>query len=334
MMRRLTVLLSAIALLATVACDKKDASSEPNQGPSEKVASQESTPPADESAESPGDKAGDEVESADTAEDQQPALEKSLLWRVKSEHGPVFLFGTVHGGVDANWEQFPSDVRRALEQSDLVVLEADIANAGGQAMKLREKMVYSGEKTLESELGEEAFGRLADLIGKPEIMIQRMRPWVVYSELVRAWLPPGRAVDEIVQGQGEARGKEFAFIETIPEQVEILASAVTVEVLRDTIRRADEMKQDQDELIQAYMAGDAEKIERHTFDQTEMERFPELYEALFDRRNEAWMSDIEGYIERGNVFVAVGVGHLVGDGGLVARLDQRGYDVVRTAETD
>ena len=326
MIRRLAVFLSIFALLATVACDKSETTAESKAGASDQAATQETAGPADE-ADQPA-----AAEAPEDAEQAQAEIEKSLLWRVNTKHGPVYLFGTVHGGIDAGWETFPADVREALEQSELVVLEADIANAGAQAMKLRDKMVYTGDKTLESELGEDDFARLADQLGKPEIMIQRMRPWVVYSELVRAWLPPGKAVDEMVQSKGEALGKDFAFIETIPEQVEILSEAVTVEVLRDTVRRADEMKEGQDELIDAYLAGDAQTIETETFDETEMERFPELYAALFDRRNEAWMSDIEGYIERGHVFVAVGVGHLVGDDSIVARLDKRGYDVVRTAE--
>lgn len=332
MMKRLLFCLFAALLLAPFGCDKTEkADSEPG---SPAVAEQPAAPaqrsPTADKAEAPSPEvsAGDQPQAAE----DDAAFEKSLLWRVESEHGPVYLFGTVHGGIDADWSEYPADVRKAFEASELVVLEADIANAGAEAMKLRDKMVYTGDKTLRTELGDERFEKLADEVGKPEPMIERLRPWVVYSELVRAWLPPGRAVDEVIQTQGQRADKEFAFIETIPEQVEILSEAITPELLIELLERLDEMKASQNAMIEAYYAGNASRIAKEAFAAEDVERFPKLYEALFDRRNEAWMSDIEGYIERGHVFVAVGVGHLVGDDSVVALLEDRGYEVVRTAD--
>ncbi len=329
MPRNLVRFLVLLVALLAFGCDKQQGD-EPSASSQESAESPEPADPESTSDPAPGE----ESEAPDEADDSAQVLEKSLLWRVETKHGPVYLFGTVHGGIDGTWEQFPADARAALEASELVVLEADLENAAASAIKVRDKMMYPADESLRDKLGDEAFARLTKELGMPPAVLDRMRPWAVYSELTRKWLPPGKAVDELVQQQGKALGREFEYIETIPQQVDILADAISVDVLRDTLQRVDEMKEQQDELIAAYVAGDADRIEDVAFDEKEMERFPELYEALFDERNRAWMSDIEGYTERGDVFVAVGVGHLVGESGLVARLENRGYEVERTAVED
>lgn len=329
MPRNLVRFLVLLVALLTFGCDKKQGD-EQSASTKEVAESAESAEPESTTDRSPVDDSA----APDKAEDSSQVVERSLMWRVETDQGRVYLFGTVHGGIDGTWEQFPPDARAALEESELVVLEADLENAAASATEVRDKMMYPSGESLRDKLGDEAFARLTGELGMPAAVLERMRPWAVYSELTRKWLPPGKAVDELVQQQGKALGREFEYIETIPQQVDILADAITVDVLRDTLQRLDEMKEQQDELIAAYVAGDADRIEDVAFDEKEMERFPELYEALFDERNRAWMSDIEGYTEQGDVFVAVGVGHLVGDGGLVARLEKRGYEVERTAVRD
>jgi hypothetical protein len=324
MMRYLKALLSLVFLLSFLGCDKSTPSvdSADRAAQKEEKQKQETSP-----AEAPSESEDDEPETAEHA----PAVERSLLWRVEGPNGPVYLFGTVHGGIDGTWDEFPGDARTALEESEVVVLEADLENAGAAAIQARDKMMYPANQSLKDELGEEAFSRLVEELGTPGTVLERLRPWAAYAELTRKWLPAGTAVDQLVQAHGKKLDKDFRYIETIPQQIDILARAVSVDVLRDTLQRTDEMKQEQSALIDAYKAGDAARIEEVAFDAEEIERFPTLYETLFDERNEAWMKDLEQYLKRGDVFVAVGVGHLVGEDGLVARLEARGYEVERTA---
>ena len=52
-------------------------------------------------------------------------------------------------------------------------------------------------------------------------------------------------------------------------------------------------------------------------------------ELLFRRRNDAWIGKVIKEMGSGPVFVAVGLGHLLGKNGLVVQLRKAGYVVRR-----
>jgi uncharacterized protein YbaP (TraB family) len=58
---------------------------------------------------------------------------------------------------------------------------------------------------------------------------------------------------------------------------------------------------------------------------------PAYGDRLLAERNRRWAPLIERYLEHGGGFVAVGLGHLLGDGGLPAMLERAGYRVTREA---
>lgn len=258
------------------------------------------------------------------------ALEHSLMWRVDGPSGPVFLFGTIHAGITGSWRDMPEDVLRAFAASDVVVLEADLNPAKLGGTGIRSTMVYPDDESLRAKLGKIPFETLSAELEQPDSVLDRLRPWVAYSQLSRQYLPEGQAVDSLVRQRGEATGKEFRYLETAIEQAEMMARLVTVGMLRDALTRLDEMRQQQNKLLDAYRTGDADKLRRFAFSPALRETYPDILEALFDDRNAAWVSDVEGYIEQGNVFVAVGAGHLVGEDSVVDLLRERGYDVTRT----
>jgi uncharacterized protein YbaP (TraB family) len=86
------------------------------------------------------------------------------------------------------------------------------------------------------------------------------------------------------------------------------------------------------EMTTAWEQGDLETLERSVIEDTR-EHYPGVYEALFVRRNAAWMEVLTHELAGSGVdFVAVGAGHLLGPDGLVRQLQARGYTVERVGE--
>ena len=78
------------------------------------------------------------------------------------------------------------------------------------------------------------------------------------------------------------------------------------------------------QLRAAYRASDLPALARMLLD-------PVRGDRLLAERNRRWAPRIERYLERGGGFVAVGLGHLLGDSGLLAMLAREGYRVTREA---
>jgi uncharacterized protein YbaP (TraB family) len=78
------------------------------------------------------------------------------------------------------------------------------------------------------------------------------------------------------------------------------------------------------QLRAAYRGSDLPALARMLLDPVHGDR-------LLVERNRRWAPLIERYLERGGGFVAVGLGHLLGDSGLPAMLAREGYRVTREA---
>ena len=59
------------------------------------------------------------------------------------------------------------------------------------------------------------------------------------------------------------------------------------------------------------------------------EMTPTQRDALLTQRNRAWEAALFPQIQEGNAFVAVGLGHLLGEGSVLASLAARGYTIER-----
>ncbi len=102
--------------------------------------------------------------------------------------------------------------------------------------------------------------------------------------------------------------------------------------LRQALRRMAGLREFLAWLRSAYRMGDVAGLAAATTawqaDADDLRRSDENRDALFTRRNAAWLPQLDRlFAGPGDHFVAVGAGHLLGSDGLVTLLQGRGYDV-------
>lgn len=312
------VVLAILCICLSTACDKAPPpSTAPDEAPQWVKEAQERSLAKEEAPAEP------EVEQL---------LEKPLLWRVKPSNGAAesTLLGTYHVGTDfKGLPALPKSVRTAFEASSTLVLETDTGTPDLE--EAREFLVLPKGKSLQSMMKPDVWDILLEESGLPPQKAQRLRPHVVVGEITTKWTPnPGvRGMDARFVILGRAHDKERRFLETPIEQFRTLANMVTVDILVEMLEDVPGQKAQMEALRLAYLAGDAETLERLTFDPQQMKSHPGFHEALFWKRNRQWVPILKPLLDAGGVFVAVGAGHLVGDDSLVTLLQAEGYVVER-----
>jgi len=252
-----------------------------------------------------------------------PAIEPSgapLLWRVHKAGGPtVWLFGTLH---DAGLSAVHPPVLGALAGSPRFASELGDREPDREAM--RELSRIERGPGIDQLLATDDWWDLRDALrGKiREDDLKRARPWYALILLNRLSAPSTESMDVGLAKAARTRRIPVDGLETPEDQIRALDSVVTVDDLAQAIRTRKTTGCAYTGLLAAYAAGDLAAL-------APMLVIPRSAEALLWARNRRWMPAIERYLADRGAFIAVGVGHLIGEEGLPALLVKAGYAVER-----
>ncbi|MBZ0234276.1 MAG: TraB/GumN family protein, partial [Deltaproteobacteria bacterium] len=221
---------------------------------------------------------------------------------------------------DVGGDGVPPAVWAALDGAAVVATELGDLEPDPDA--LREVIRLPRGKGLDQQLPAEKWWDLRDALRGTiqEAELARVRPWYAMSLLTRTLSPPpDPQLDVAVVRRAKARGIPVDHLETWEEQLPQVAGAVGIPDLVEAIDARKTIRCDLARNRAAYAAGDEAWMLR-TF-QTERTK------PLLGPRNAKWLPRLEGYLRGDGAFVAVGIGHLLGDAGLPAMLARAGYRV-------
>lgn len=264
-----------------------------------------------------------------------------LLWKVTGNGAKEssYLFGTHHIAPTSLLDSI--DVICAV---DAVVGEMNMVKATDPAVAQEAMMKYAmapADSTLTRLLTVAQIDSLNSVLGKYSMgmmtvqMLDGMAPAIVNTQLAllqsQQAFPdfnPGEQLDAEVQNRARACGKEVIGLETLEEQLALLYGAPISEQLDDlleTMRHDEEAAPKAHQLAKAYLSGDLEAINSLLNDPEGMDS--DALDRLLTQRNNAWVEKLIEWLPVKSMFVAVGVGHLVGHNGLIERLKEKGFQV-------
>lgn len=270
----------------------------------------------------------------------QEAINPSL-YAVRDADSTLYLYGTVHvRPTGSDWAD--EDVRRALGETQEIwteLLMTPETEAQTQQLALQMGRAAPG-RPLSSFLSAEENARLNALttqLGMPSGALEGFQPWLAGLTLaivpvLQAGYSPVSGVDRNVDAFGDANGKTMRALETVEQQLGFftsLSEEAQRQFLVESIDQADAGVQLLNQMTAAWERGDDETLERLVIEETRRD-YPEMYQAIFVQRNNAWMDVLVRELQGSGVdFVAVGAGHLIGDDGLVEQFRARGFTVER-----
>lgn len=262
------------------------------------------------------------------------------LWKIADEDTTIHLFGTMHAlRPDLVW--FDDAIAEALAASDELVIEMVPPEPAAMQAIIARRGLYADGGTLRSRLTDRQFAMVeqsAKAGGLPIPLVDRMRPWFAAVTLSIAPMKalgyePGNGAEAVLMAAAREAGKPVLGIESFDQQIGYfadLAEADQIAFLTATLDEQAEMEALFARMERAWATGDVADTARLINES--LTATPEITSVLLTDRNARWAEWIEQRMERpGTVFVAVGTGHLAGDGSLRHFLARRSIEAERVS---
>ena len=266
---------------------------------------------------------------------------RGVLFEVSNGANTLYLFGTIHVG-RPDFYPLNAAITRPLAAAGRVWFELDFSDLGA-LQRMAGAGEYSDGSTLEQRISPALMRRVETVLGRQGASRESLhskKPWAVIAELVMAdaeqlGYSPVFAADIYLATLAQLLGKPISGLESIDEQIAALSAMndeeqkAELEAVLDALgdgRSGAELKA----LVEAWARADRAALET-AFRATEGDLPPTLRNMkrrLFDERNAKLAEKIAAILRSGTPsYVAIGAGHLVGDGSVVELLRKQGFAV-------
>lgn len=271
------------------------------------------------------------------------------FWKLEKPGQPAdWLLGTMHVA-DPRVTELPPEAKSAYAGARTVVLESDeILDQKKASLKLFATpglMMFTDNKTLVDYLSPDDQKVLEKALmgrGIPLGSVVKMKPYILASMVSLSTCEMSRKsqgipfLDVKLAVDAQAAGKQVKGVETLQEQLEAMASMPIefhVRSLMSTVRYPDYTRDMMETTLKLYLRGELGMIlpagtyfapEKDTSDFKDIDEFER---RLVTVRNHHMADRADTILATGDVFMAVGALHLIGDQGLVELFRQKGYTV-------
>lgn len=261
-------------------------------------------------------------------------FDRGILWQVsKPGLQASYVLGTIHSE-EPEILNLPGEVKRALEKSTSFTAELDMGSISIFSASMQ--MMLPGDKNLKDIVGSQRYQQCVRLMsdyGMPEMMVAKLKPWVVATHLSMPKPKTGVFLDLKLFQMAQAQGKKTYGLETMDEQMgvfEHMTQEQQLAYLDQAIKSYPEMPGMIHTLIRYYRNRDLRGMKE--FSEREMKKVGSqlsdlIQDKLIVERNERMVERMQPQLVEGRAFIAVGSLHLPGDMGILNLLKKRGYSV-------
>ena len=294
--------------------------------------------------------AADTTESTAPVGTTDPDLTPSspLLYKVSTpEGGTVWLLGSVHVGIHQMYP-LPDYVMNAYAEAQALAVECDVVAAEEDlegSMNALTGLLYQGNTKISDRIPAELYLNALDILQENKVYMRALdyyKPVMWFSfvdscSYYKYGYDVNNGIDVHLLNQAKDDGKEIREIESVAFQYGMLASfseELQILLLEEAVANyhSEEAQQAMDSLLKAWCEGDEQTLTGLLFtdeaptDANEEKLLTEYTTAMVTNRNISMANYAEKILKNGEkVFICVGMGHILGEGGVVDLLTQRGY---------
>jgi len=262
------------------------------------------------------------------------------LWSVSSDRNTVYLLGSIH--LLSRWDYpLDEDFEAAYRDSPVIAFETDLEEMDRpetQTLMMQHSLLPKG-RFIRDVLSPPTLRMLEqhlDRQGLDVVQFEGLQPWVcaltlTMLELRKRGYLPRYGIDRYFYQNARRDVKKTVPLESVPEQLALFFELGRMEqeaFLKRTLTDLNRVATLFPETLTLWKTGNLKQLDRIM--QSSFAGHPALYQKFLTDRNIRWLPIIEGLIGQSeNALVIVGASHLGGKGGLIAKLEQKGYTIVQ-----
>ncbi len=270
---------------------------------------------------------------------------EGVLWKIeKNKEFIGYLFGTIHMN-DKRVNEIRKSIMGIFDEMNSFAMESFPSDHywnpyhGGQMIK--GDMTLPKGQTLEQLIGKDLYKRVEEVLlnlGLDQDTILHMKPWAAMrSFAVKAENTEDLILDYELLDRAASQRKELYQVESIEEFLVTfyaMPQDVQIKLLEFTVNSYDKMRNTINMMLEAYLEEDLSKMYEISTnfipDKPENERYRQTYlKHVVKDRNIVMEHYMRKPMREKKTFIAVGALHLYGDQGILALMEQDGYQVTR-----
>lgn len=259
------------------------------------------------------------------AQIKSPKLENSLLWEVSGNglSKPSYVYGTIHG-ICPNDYFLAEKTKNAFQKSDKLILEinlsdpiemAEMQKAGIASVPLSKKLTSEQLSKLDAVLQKNTGYKVKQF---DNFTLATVMGFISIKTFDCETL---KSYESDFIDLAKKENKSIGGFETVKTQTSMLANAYTDSELIETL--GDFNKAETRKMVDDYKAENLMNLDNAN----EKVMSDNAKKIIIDDRNKDWAKRMPDMMKKESLFVAVGVGHLPGESGVINLLRKAGYKV-------
>lgn len=274
-----------------------------------------------------------------------------LFYKISDKNNTtIYLLGSIHAADDTIYP-LNDTIMNSFNDSDYLAVEVDtlsLQNNFDLSLNLAEKMMYNDSTTIKNHIGDELYNKMVNFLKEKKSyssLYDNYKP-VFFESLFEnliindAMLKSESGIDMYFLSLASENNKKILEVESAEFQYNLLLNTpleLDKIMIEEYIDNYDLNVSQMKDLYELWKKGDKEQLENiliNSESQNATEEEKKLMEnynqSLIIDRNYGMANVLENYFEKKqNVFCVVGLGHVIGDEGIINLLQKRGYDVAQ-----
>ena len=270
---------------------------------------------------------------------------EGVLWKIEKDEELVgYIFGTIHMN-DRRIKEVRENILQLFDEMNSFAMESFPSDHywnpyhGGQMIK--KDMTLPKGQTLEDLIGKDLYIKVEEVLlqlGLDKETIMHLKPWAAMrSFAVKAENTGDMILDYELLDRAASQKKELYQVESIEEFLVTfyaMPQDVQIKLLEFTVNSYADMRKTINKMLEAYLDEDLSKMYEISTsfipNDPENERYRQTYlKHVVKDRNIVMEHYMRKPMREKNTFIAVGALHLYGDQGVLALMEQDGYEVTR-----